>query len=73
MSAIRTDNLVKKFRRVEALAGLNLDVPEGAIYAMVGPNGAGKTTAIKILMNIFRATSGRAGRLVSVVPADGGH
>lgn len=60
MSAIRTENLVKKFRRVRALAGMNLDVPEGAIYALVGPNGAGKTTAIKILMNIFRATSGRA-------------
>jgi ABC-2 type transport system ATP-binding protein len=60
MSAIRTENLVKKFRRVEALNGLNLDVPEGAVYALVGPNGAGKTTAIKILMNIFGPTSGRA-------------
>ena len=30
------------------------------VYALVGPNGAGKTTAIKILMNIIRATSGRA-------------
>jgi ABC-2 type transport system ATP-binding protein len=60
MSAIRTENLVKKFRRVEAVNGLNLDVPEGAVYALVGPNGAGKTTAIKILMNIFRPTSGRA-------------
>jgi ABC-2 type transport system ATP-binding protein len=60
MSAIHTDNLVKKFRRVVALNGLNLDVPEGAVYALVGPNGAGKTTAIKILMNIFGPTSGAA-------------
>ena len=59
-SAIRTDHLVKKFRRVDALQGLTLDVPQGAVYALVGPNGAGKTTAIKILMNILRATSGRA-------------
>lgn len=59
-STIRTENLVKKFRRVTALNQLNLDVPEGAIYALVGPNGAGKTTAIKILMNIFPPTSGRA-------------
>lgn len=58
--AIRTDGLVKKFRRVEALRDLSLAVPEGAIYALVGPNGAGKTTAIKILMNIIRASSGRA-------------
>src|SRR5437016_7462861 len=59
-SAIRTEHLVKKFRKVTALNNLNLDVPEGAIYALVGPNGAGKTTAIKVLMNIFPATSGHA-------------
>ena len=59
-SAIRTHDLGKKFRRVTALDNLNLDVPEGAIYALVGPNGAGKTTAIKVLMNIFPPTSGRA-------------
>jgi ABC-2 type transport system ATP-binding protein len=59
-STIRTYDLVKQFYKVRALDNLNLDVPEGAIYALVGPNGAGKTTAIKILMNIFRATSGRA-------------
>lgn len=60
MSVIHTDSLVKKFRHVEALNRLNLDVPEGAVYALVGPNGAGKTTAIKILMNIFGPTSGNA-------------
>ena len=58
--AIQTENLVKTFRRVNAIQGLNLSVPQGAVYALVGPNGAGKTTAIKILMNIMRATSGRA-------------
>jgi ABC-2 type transport system ATP-binding protein len=59
-TAIQTDHLVKKFRRVDALQGLTLNVPQGAVYALVGPNGAGKTTAIKILMNIIRSTSGRA-------------
>jgi ABC-2 type transport system ATP-binding protein len=59
-NAIRAEQLTKKYRRVTALNNLDLDVPSGAIYALVGPNGAGKTTAIKILMNIFRATSGRA-------------
>jgi ABC-2 type transport system ATP-binding protein len=58
--AIRTENLVKRFRKTEALRGLNLTVPEGAIYALVGSNGAGKTTTIKLLMNILGATSGRA-------------
>jgi len=59
-SPIHTEELRKHYRRVEAVNGLNLDVQQGAIYALVGPNGAGKTTTIKILMNIFQATSGRA-------------
>jgi ABC-2 type transport system ATP-binding protein len=59
-TAIRTEHLGRKFGRIEALSDLNLDVPTGAIYALVGPNGAGKTTSIKILMNIFPATCGRA-------------
>jgi ABC-2 type transport system ATP-binding protein len=58
-TAIHTEDLVKKFARLEALKTLNLSVPQ-AVYALVGPNGAGKTTVIKILMNIVRATSGRA-------------
>jgi len=58
--AIRTENLSKKFKDLAALDALNLNVPEGAIYALVGPNGAGKTTTIKILMNLVRASSGRA-------------
>ena len=59
-NAIHTENLVKRFRKVEALRGLNLTVPEGSIYALVGPNGAGKTTVIKILMNIYKTTLGDA-------------
>ncbi len=59
-SAIRTENLTKQFHFLRALKGLDLDVAEGAIYALVGPNGAGKTTAIKVLMNIFSPTSGHA-------------
>ncbi len=59
-SAIRTENLSKRFRKMDALNGLNFDIAEGAIYALVGPNGAGKTTTIKILMNIFQATGGAA-------------
>jgi len=58
--AIRTDQLSKHFFRVQALDGLTLEVPEGAVYALVGPNGAGKTTAIKIMMNLIAASAGRA-------------
>lgn len=58
-AAIRTQNLSKRFGRITAVDGLDLAVPEGAIYALVGPNGAGKTTLIKLLMNIFSPTTGR--------------
>lgn len=57
---IRTQELTKRFRGVDALEGLTLEVPEGSVFALVGPNGAGKTTAIKTLMNIIRPTSGSA-------------
>ncbi len=58
--AIRTLDLSKRFRRTPVLDGLRMDVPEGSIYGLVGPNGAGKTTTIKVLMNIFPASGGRA-------------
>jgi ABC-2 type transport system ATP-binding protein len=57
---IHTHGLVKQFGKTEVLRGIDLDVPEGAIYALVGANGAGKTTMIKVLMNIVRATAGTA-------------
>lgn len=57
---IRTERLGKRFGRTAALDAVNVEVPEGAIYALVGPNGAGKTTLIKVLMNILRPTEGSA-------------
>lgn len=60
MLCIQTQALTKRFGRVHALDGLDFSVPQGAIQALVGPNGAGKTTLIKILMNIFRASTGTA-------------
>lgn len=59
-SAIRTNRLVKNFGRNTALRGLDLNVLPGSAYALVGPNGAGKTTAIKVILNIIRATGGNA-------------
>lgn len=57
---IETFGIEKRFGRTAALISVDLAVPEGAIYALVGANGAGKTTLIKLLMNIFRPTAGRA-------------
>lgn len=57
---LRTIGLRKRFGGTVVLDGLDMAVPEGAIYGLVGPNGAGKSTTIKILMNIQRASGGRA-------------
>ena len=59
-SALCAQDLLKRFRNAPVLDGLNLDVPEASVFGLIGPNGAGKTTTIKILMNIIKATSGRA-------------
>jgi ABC-2 type transport system ATP-binding protein len=58
VSLLRTIDLTKRFRGTVALDRLNLEVPEGSVFALIGANGAGKTTAIKILMNIHQPTSG---------------
>jgi ABC-2 type transport system ATP-binding protein len=60
MALIRTHRLTKRFSGTEALHGLDLEVPEGSVFALTGPNGAGKTTAIKTVMNIIRPSSGTA-------------
>ena len=59
-TVISTTGLSKKFRRTDAVDGLNLEIAEGSIFGFIGPNGAGKTTTIKTLMNIIKPTSGRA-------------
>jgi ABC-2 type transport system ATP-binding protein len=59
-AAIQIEGLRKVFGSTTALNGVELTVPEGAIYALVGPNGAGKTTIIKLLLNILRPTAGQA-------------
>jgi len=60
MNVIRTHELSKSFHHTHAVEKLNLEIPNGSIFALVGPNGAGKTTAIKTLMNILRPSAGSA-------------
>jgi len=58
--AIRAEGLSKRFGDIEALAGLDLEVAQGEVFGYLGPNGAGKTTTIRLLLGMFRPTSGRA-------------
>ena len=56
--AMRLRGVTKRYGRVTALAGLDLDVPAGALTGLVGPNGAGKTTTFGIAGGAIRADSG---------------
>jgi len=57
---IRAEGLVKRYKEVTALDGLDLEVAEGQVLGLLGPNGAGKTTAVRILTTLLVPDGGRA-------------
>ncbi|WP_099864463.1 ATP-binding cassette domain-containing protein [Pararhizobium haloflavum] len=59
-AAIDARGLVKHFGDVTAVAGIDLLVPKGMIFAILGPNGAGKTTLMRMLATLARPDSGTA-------------
>ena len=56
--AIEAKGLVKRFDDTLAVDGVDLSVPEGAIYGILGPNGAGKTTTLRMLLGIIDPDEG---------------
>jgi ABC-2 type transport system ATP-binding protein len=58
--AIQVHGLVKSFKDLKVLRGVDLDVAPGSIFALLGSNGAGKTTIVKILSTLLRADAGTA-------------
>ncbi|MBQ3409350.1 MAG: ABC transporter ATP-binding protein [Clostridia bacterium] len=58
MFAIETNNLTKKFKEKTAVHGINLQIKEGELFALLGTNGAGKTTTIKMLSTLILPTEG---------------
>lgn len=58
MSALRTTGLTKSYGARSALAGVDLEVPEGSLFGLVGPNGSGKTTLLEILSGLRSPSSG---------------
>ena len=59
-TAIRVEGLTKRFGDLEALAGIDFEVPTGTVLGLLGPNGAGKTTTVRILTTILTADGGSA-------------
>src|SRR6478752_1608908 len=57
---ISAQGLVKRFGDFPAVAGLDLDVDEGTILALLGHNGAGKTTTVRMLCSLLAPTAGSA-------------
>jgi ABC-2 type transport system ATP-binding protein len=56
--SIRTRNLKKSFKNVNALDGLSLFFPTGVMHGVIGPEGAGKTTLMRILLGLLTPSEG---------------
>ncbi len=50
--------LVKRYGKVQAVRGIDLDVQPGEVFAFVGPNGAGKSTTIRCILDLLRPSAG---------------
>jgi ABC-type multidrug transport system ATPase subunit len=72
MSAvIATRGLVKRFGRLRAVDGIDLDVREGDVYGFLGANGSGKTTTVRMLLGLVLPTSGEVELLGGRMPRAG--
>jgi ABC-2 type transport system ATP-binding protein len=58
--AVSARGLVKTFKTLRAVDGIDLDVPRGMIFGILGPNGAGKTTLLRMLATLIKPDSGTA-------------
>jgi ABC-2 type transport system ATP-binding protein len=60
VSAIVAERLVREFKAIRAVDGIDLVVADGEIYGFLGPNGAGKSTTVHMLTTLMPPTGGRA-------------
>jgi len=81
--AVEARGLVKSFDGTRAVDGVDIAVPQGAIYGVLGPNGAGKTTTLRMLLGIIDPDEGvrrvfghdrphEIGRLIGYLPEERG-
>jgi ABC-2 type transport system ATP-binding protein len=59
-TAIVVRDLVKRYGKLDAVRGINLQITDGEIFGLIGPDGAGKTSTFQILAGVMEATSGTA-------------
>src|SRR5207248_10075669 len=59
-AAVSVRGLVKRYREVEAVRGIDFDVAVGETFGFLGPNGAGKSTTINMLCTLARPSAGSA-------------
>ncbi|MFP5022288.1 ABC transporter ATP-binding protein [Pseudonocardia phyllosphaerae] len=69
--AVATHALTKRFGRVVAVDGVDLEIPAGSRFGLLGPNGSGKTTIVRMLLGLVHATSGRIEVLGRPMPRSG--
>jgi ABC-2 type transport system ATP-binding protein len=72
-SAISSTGLTKRFGALNAVDGIDLEVPPGSVYGFLGPNGSGKTTTIRILLGLVFPTAGSHTLLGADFAASGAH
>lgn len=58
--AIQVKGLQKSYKQLHVLNGVNFEVKQGSIFALLGSNGAGKTTIVNILTTLLKQDSGTA-------------
>jgi len=73
---VRLDGVVKRFKTVEAMAGVSLTIDEGEFFTLLGPSGCGKTTTLRIIAGFYDPDEGAVffdeTRMTGVPPAERG-
>lgn len=68
---IEFEQVTKRFGKRTVLSDLTFSVPEGTVVGLLGPNGSGKSTAMRVLLGLHSATSGKA-RVLGQAKGDAG-